>query len=202
MHIRPDVQHISMGDFPRTGWSTSFGVRPALMKAFNYCRQYPDKMMSFKAILVYVLQRIQEWEVAASKCDWQPNDQRPPMVSRSLVHPALTIDEKGQLSKPVEVEQGEYNEVEATGTHQTSVHVQTAAQVAVVPPIPPMPNMNPLKPQVHNVPTEEVYAAEEPELVAPVIPVQVSEQPAQVLNEVAPTAQPAGLAAFLANKQA
>ena len=196
MQIRPDVNHISMGDFPRTGWSASFGVRPALMKAFNYCRQYPDKMMSFKAVLVYVLQRIQEWEVAASKCNWAPDEQRPPQVSRSLVQPALTIDENGKLSKPIEVDDGEFKQVEAqVGLPQSSIHLQEAAQVVPTPPVPPMPNMNPLKPQVFNVPTSEVYGEELPNTEA------VMQQPVQVAPSVAPTAQPAGLAAFLAQQQ-
>lgn len=84
MRIKPAVRPISMSDFPRTPWAVSFGVRAALLKAFNYCRQYPDKMESFKATLQFVQRRVAEWEAAAKEVEFEGGSQKAPMVSNQL----------------------------------------------------------------------------------------------------------------------
>lgn len=55
-------ERLALGDLPRTAYKPGFGVQKALKATFNYCRQYPNKMASFKTLIVFILGKIQEWE--------------------------------------------------------------------------------------------------------------------------------------------
>lgn len=143
-----DIKHMKISDFPKTPWPVSFGVRQATMKAFNYCRRYPEKMESLKAVLTFVLKRVTEWEVAASEVDWPQRGHNKPLQSVMDTRPAQTISTKtGQLHPQVTVNHE---------TTQAVVHNALLAQlskgtqvpgVQTVPPVPrvPNPNNNPVK---------------------------------------------------------
>lgn len=55
-------ERIALGDLPRTPYKPNSGVQQALIKVYNYCRQYPNKMASFKTLLMFMVGKIQEWE--------------------------------------------------------------------------------------------------------------------------------------------
>lgn len=183
MRIRPDVKHIKISDFPRTPWAVSFGVRQALMKAFNFCRQYPDKMMSFKAILTFMLQRVAEWEQSAQKVEFEGGSQRRPLVSGTHVQPALTVDPRTQdLQKYDQPSTKHSDAIEMERQHPTnSEHTMVnGAAVAEVPKRPAMPHNNPLKSQ--RAPEKQTELQQ---------PVQVTEQPVtQVQQAVQQAIQP------------
>lgn len=148
MRIRPDVKHIKISDFPRTPWPVSFGVRQALMKGFNYCRQYPDKMRSFQAVLAFMQQKIAEWEASAQEVAFEGGSQKRPIVSGTNVHPALTTEPSGELQKVIQPKQKvsdaiEFNDEHPVGSTHTPVN---GALVSEVQQRPPMPQGNPLKP--------------------------------------------------------
>ena len=101
MRVNPGVKHLSISDFPRTPWPVSFNVRQSLLKAFNYCRQYPDKMASLKATLVYVIDRIEDWESVSKKVEFQPGEQATPMQSSINSTNATTVLKSGEVAAPV-----------------------------------------------------------------------------------------------------
>lgn len=164
MRIRPDVKHIKISDFPRTPWPVSFGVRQALMKGFNYCRQYPDKMRSFQAVLAFMQQKITEWEASAQQVEFEGGSQKRPLVSGTNMRPALTTEPSGELQKVIQPTQEvsdeiEFNEALPVSSTHTPVN---GALVTEVQQRPPMPHGNPLKPQAKLPPvvtkrTEPVY---------------------------------------------
>lgn len=57
------VPRLKVSDFPREGTRTDFGVRSALVKAFNYCRQHPAAMDHLAATLRFTLSRIDQWNI-------------------------------------------------------------------------------------------------------------------------------------------
>lgn len=151
MRVRPDVQHIKISDFPRTPWAVSFGLRPALCKVFNYCRQYPDKMESLKALMTFMMQKIGEWERIARTVEFEGGSQRRPMQSATNVRPAQVINTKtGDIDQP-ERYQHPYSDsivmkqVEPTFSAHTLLPSQSVPSNEL-PVRPPMPQMNPNKP--------------------------------------------------------
>lgn len=100
MRVNPGVKHLAISDFPRTPWPVSFNVRQSLLKAFNYCRQYPDKMASLKATLVYVIDRIEDWESVSKKVEFRPGEQATPLMSAINSTHAVTMLKSGEVSAP------------------------------------------------------------------------------------------------------
>lgn len=49
-------------DMPRDTQRSLGTLRQALCASFNYCRKYPAKMATLKAVTKYVYTRITEWE--------------------------------------------------------------------------------------------------------------------------------------------
>lgn len=49
-------------DMPRDTQRSLGTLRQALCASFNYCRKYPAKMATLKAVMKYVYTRITEWE--------------------------------------------------------------------------------------------------------------------------------------------
>lgn len=49
-------------DMPRDAQRSLGTLRQALCASFNYCRKYPAKMATLKAVMKYVYTRITEWE--------------------------------------------------------------------------------------------------------------------------------------------
>lgn len=118
--VRPDVKHVKISDFPRTPWAVSFGLRPALMKTFNYCRQYPDKMESLRATLQFILQNIAKWDAAAKEVQFEGGSQKRPLQSATFNTAAVTTDRSGDLHDVVHP-QMQYND-EIVQNHETPSH--------------------------------------------------------------------------------
>lgn len=52
------MKHIQSGDFPRTGWNESAGVRSVLMRAFNTSRRSEKRLLALKAWLQFLTNRV------------------------------------------------------------------------------------------------------------------------------------------------
>ena len=168
--IRPDVKHIKIGDFPRTPWAVSFGLRPALQKAFNYCRQYPDKMESLKATLTFIMQKIGEWEASAKKVEFEGGSQKKPLQSGTFVTPALTTAKNGEL-QPFNQPERPHSDAIDRNKQDAAISEHQSAQGAWVAPHVPVQRPahgNPLKPSMP--------AVQQQQLEQPAVPAQ---QPTQ-----------------------
>lgn len=202
MRIRPDVKHVKLSDFPRTPWPVSFNVRTALMKAFNYCRQYPDKMMSLKAVLTFMQQRIAEWEQSAQTVEFEGGSQKRPMVSGTFVTPALTVEPSTQQLQKFDQPSTKHSdaiEMERKDPVATKHVPVNGALVAEVPKKPAMPHGNPLKST--RAPEAEVQPVEQEQQPAEQVqqaPVFVPQQQVSVGQGTAPAGAPS-LAETLAN---
>lgn len=152
MRIKPSVKHINLSDFPRTPWAVSFGLRPALAKAFNYCRQYPDKMESLKAVLNFVMGKIAEWERSAQEVEFQGGSQKRPLMSATMVSVAVTTQSNGEITQFELPEQVVNDDI----VHERVNPVMTEHQVtpAWVAGQPAMPTNNPQVQQVVEQPAQ------------------------------------------------
>lgn len=54
------MKHISAGDFPRTQWNESAGVRSVLIRAFNTSRTSEKRLMALQSWLRFLTQRVNE----------------------------------------------------------------------------------------------------------------------------------------------
>lgn len=185
--IKPDIKHVSTSDFPKTPWTPSFGLRKALARVFNYARQYPEKMVSFKAHLVFMLQQVQAWEEQAAGLEQPIDAPKRPLMSGTYVRQALTTEQDGSLTQSFQLEQKPSDALEME--RHAPLHVDTVQQPALaipssqLPKAPPMPQQNPLKPG-YGVPAATTI---EPEQVEQVEPSQEL-QPVEQLTPVTPVA--------------
>lgn len=58
---KSQAKHMCISELPQD-FGALGGLRHALKSSFNYCRKYPVKMALLKKTLVYVHNRIVEWE--------------------------------------------------------------------------------------------------------------------------------------------
>lgn len=196
--IKPDVKHISTTDFPRTAHTPQFGVRKALMRSFNYARQYPEKMESLKAHIDFLQQKILEWEEASVDAEVFNGGQRAPLISGSNNRAALTTNDQGGLNPSLQLKPSDVNQTytERNGPVSSPVKQEPALSVRSedLPNRPTMPQMNPLKPS-YGEPTATTVEPEaieqlETEQVAPLQPLQ----PLQALAPIAHVQEPAATA--------
>ena len=186
--IKPDIKHVSTADFPKTPWSPSFGLRKALARVFNYARQYPEKMHSFKAHLVFMLQQVQAWEEQAAGLEQPMEEPKRPLMSATYSRQALTTNQDGSLTQSFQLEQKPSDALEME--RHAPLHVDTVHQPALavpssqLPKAPPLPQQNPLKPG-YSAPTTTTVEPEAVEQVAPL-------QQLQPLEQLEPVAQPTG----------
>lgn len=193
--IKPDVRHISTTDFPRTAHTPQFGVRKALMRSFNYARQYPEKMESLKAHIDFLQKKILEWEEASVDAQVFNGGQRAPLISGSINRAALTTNEQGGLNPSIQLKPSDVNQTYTERTDPVSSPVKQAPALSVrsedLPKRPAMPKMNPLKPSygeptATTVEPEAIEQVEAVEQVAPLAPLQ----PVQPLAPIAPVQEP------------
>lgn len=194
--IKPNVKHISTSDFPRTAHTPKFGVRKALLGAFNYARQYPDKMESLKAHIDFMQKKILEWEAASVDAEVFTGGQQAPLISGSSNRAALTTNDQGGLNPSIQLKPNDDNKTYTERAEPSTSPVKQAPAMSVrsedLPKRPAMPQMNPLKPgygepAATTVEPAAVAQVEQVEQVAPLQPVQ----PLQPLAPIAPVQAPA-----------
>lgn len=96
------MKHIQSGDFPRTGWNESAGVRSVLMRAFNTSRRSEKRLLALKAWLQFLTNRV---NAALLELETAAQVKQEPVVSVPVVEmqdiqvevPVMVVPTLGEL---------------------------------------------------------------------------------------------------------